>query len=202
MQRFFLFLPLMFMASGCHATPDQAPAPGQARQQATPDARAADVARINQAVPDALVTGVPAPAKPVAGGKVAGDDAAPDPFLVRAQGLLARARFSPGVADGRWGTNLRHAIAAYQTAHGLTDSGTLDNATWQALLAQPGASRPVARSYAITDADVAGPFAANVGEDFVKLAALPTGPGFASPLEALSERFHMSQALMLSLIHI
>jgi lipoprotein-anchoring transpeptidase ErfK/SrfK len=51
----------------------------------------------------------------------------------------------------------------------------------------------------VTPQDVAGPFSADVGEDFVKLAALPDGPQFTSPLEALAERFHMSQALLSAL---
>ncbi len=38
-----------------------------------------------------------------------------------------------------------------------------------------------------------------MGENFVKLAALPQGPQFATPLEALAERFHMSQALLKAL---
>lgn len=46
---------------------------------------------------------------------------------------------------------------------------------------------------------MAGPFAPDVGEDFVKLAALPEGPLYSSPLEALAARFHMSQALMQAL---
>ena len=197
MQRLFLLLPLIVAATGCDATPDQPAASASASAQpgvaATPDPRAADVARINQAAPDAAATGAPAEgARPDA-------NVAPDPFLIRAQALLARARFSPGVADGRWGTNLRHAITAYQTARGLPGSGVIDERTWQALQAEPGADRPVARSYVLTAAYVSGPFAADVGEDFVKLAALTDGPGFTSALEALAERFHMSQDLLKAL---
>jgi lipoprotein-anchoring transpeptidase ErfK/SrfK len=86
-------------------------------------------------------------------------------------------------------------LAAFRDAYGLKGRGGLDQETWEALV-QAAGEAPVARTYTITPEDVAGPFAANVGEDFVKLAALPDGPGFTSPLEALAERFHMSQALM------
>ncbi len=123
----------------------------------------------------------------------------PDPALIRGEVMLARARFSPGVIDGRDGTNLHHALAAYQAARGLAQSGAMDAATWRALLAEPGASRPVVEAYVVTAADMAGPFAPDVGEDFVKLAALPQGPLYSSPLEALAERFHMSQALLSAL---
>jgi lipoprotein-anchoring transpeptidase ErfK/SrfK len=119
--------------------------------------------------------------------------------VIRAEVLLARARFSPGVADGQFGTNFKHAIAAYQTAHDLPGNGTIDTATWQALLGEPGAGPQAVRDYVITPADIAGPFAPDVGEDFVKLAAQPTGPLFANPVEALAERFHMSQALLRAL---
>jgi lipoprotein-anchoring transpeptidase ErfK/SrfK len=53
--------------------------------------------------------------------------------------------------------------------------------------------------YTLTPQDVQGPFAPNVGEDFVKLAALPGGPQYGSSLEALAERFHMSQDLLTAL---
>ena len=121
---------------------------------------------------------------------------APDPVLIRAEVLLDRARFSPGVVDGKAGTNESHAIAAFQTHAGLPASGQLDAATWAALTRD---TAPVMQTYAITPADVAGPFAPDVGEDFVKLAAQPMGPQYATPLEELAERFHMSQTLLTAL---
>jgi lipoprotein-anchoring transpeptidase ErfK/SrfK len=114
-------------------------------------------------------------------------------LLIRVQALLARARFSPGAVDGRPGSNLAHVLTAYQISHGLKADGALDAATWSRLLHEPTAARPVARSYTITSQDVAGPFAPDVGEDLAKLAALPEGPQFSTPLETLAARFHMSR---------
>ncbi len=45
--------------------------------------------------------------------------------LIKAEVLLDRAHFSPGVIDGREGGNLQQALAAYQGAHGLKP-GPLD----------------------------------------------------------------------------
>lgn len=198
MKKELVLWPLTLLACACDNGPGQAA--GQAQQSsasaganATPaaDPRAGDLAKLNQALP--LPSGVaPAPAKP-------GGQTAPDPFIIRAEVLLARARFSPGVIDGKLGTNLRHAVAAFQSAHNLPDNGTIDGKTWQTLLAEAQAGRGVAQSYALTPQDVQGPYAENVGEDFVKLAALPGGPQYASPLEALAERFHMSQDLLKAL---
>ena len=125
-----------------------------------------------------------------------GRNPAPNPVIIREEVLLDRARFSPGEIDGKSGGNERHALAVYQAQAGLSPTGNLDTATWSRLTRDP---RPAAEIYALTPADVAGPFAPDVGEDFVKLAALPKGPLYSSPLEALAERFHMSQALLAGL---
>ena len=137
----------------------------------------------------------PAAASPVTKPKVT-SPATPDPVLIRAEVLLDRAGFSPGVIDGRPGSNLRKALAAFQQSVGGEGDGTLDQPTWNALTQN---TAPVVQTYVITAADVAGPFAPNVGEDFLKLAALPQGPQYSSPLEALAARFHMSQTLLQAL---
>lgn len=114
-------------------------------------------------------------------------------MLLRAQALLARARFSPGAIDGRAGSNLAHVVTAYQYARGLKPTKVIDQATWDRLAAEPSSARPVAKLYTITPQDLAGPFAPDVGSDLVKLAALPHGPLFTTPLEALAARFHMTE---------
>ena len=210
MQRSFILMPLALCAAGCNALNTSAPSDTRTQSVPAPQlppqlppvpaALLAEIVRVKQAVPDPVA---PDPAAPKsAAPKPAANIAAntpPNPFVIRAEVLLARARFSPGVVDGQFGSNFKHAVAAYQSARNLPVNGAVDPATWHALLAEPLAGGAVARTYAITAADVAGPFVPDVGEDFVKLAALPNGPQFNTALEALAERFHMSQTLLLTL---
>ncbi len=118
------------------------------------------------------------------------------PLLVKLEVLLDRAHFSPGPIDGRKGENLRNAISAFETAKGLPATGEMSATVLQALAsADPG---PVTQDYVITAEDEKGPFLAAVPSGFEALAKLKH-VGYATPLEALAEKFHMSQALLRAL---
>jgi lipoprotein-anchoring transpeptidase ErfK/SrfK len=117
-------------------------------------------------------------------------------YLTRAQVLLDRAHFSPGVIDGREGSNLTLAISAFQEARRLTVDGKLSPAVWDALVADAG---PALTDYVITPEDVAGPFTPDIPkDDYEAMAKLPA-LGYGSPLEALAEKFHMDEPLLQAL---
>lgn len=125
----------------------------------------------------------------------AGKDKEIDPALVKAQVLLDRARFSPGVIDGHDGENLRHAIEAFEGEHGLEPDGALDEVLWAKLNETSG--EPVVIEYAIKPEDVKGPFVEIPDglEDQARLDRL----GYASPEELLAEKFHMDVDLLKAL---
>jgi peptidoglycan hydrolase-like protein with peptidoglycan-binding domain len=117
------------------------------------------------------------------------------PLGVRLQMLLARAHFSPGEIDGKFGENAKKALRAYAEARQLSSVDRLTGEIWQRLR---GDDRPVLTDYDVTDKDVAGPFLAKLPakmEDMKHLGRLD----YTSAREELAERFHMSEQLLAAL---
>lgn len=105
------------------------------------------------------------------------------PGMLAIQVMLDRARFSPGEIDGRGGPNTTRAIDAFEKATRMTMAEAA---------ARPAVEATVA--YTITSDDEAGPFT-EVPADMMAKAKL-TRLAYASPVEALAERFHASPALL------
>jgi lipoprotein-anchoring transpeptidase ErfK/SrfK len=113
--------------------------------------------------------------------------------LIKAQVLLDRAGFSPGVIDGRAGGNFINAVRAFQGQNGLKESGDLDPPTWSTLVET--SAEPVLIAYAVTAEDVKGPFVAEVPDSFEKKAELKR-LAYTGAAELLAERFHMDEDLL------
>jgi lipoprotein-anchoring transpeptidase ErfK/SrfK len=114
--------------------------------------------------------------------------------VLATQVALDRSGFSPGEIDGRAGRNLQRALAAFQSSHQLPATGQLDDQTWKELAAAGGDVAPLV-DYAITDADIAGPFTPDIPRELPDQATLDA-LNYRTPLEALGERFHSSPALL------
>lgn len=170
--------------------------------QAAPPAAAKPAAPATPAAPAAAPAPAAPPAAPAAAAPVTSETAivvpaaidAPQRALIRLEVLLDRAHFSPGVIDGKDGSNLKLAEAAYRKAN---DAAGSDRAALTDKLAAADAE-PTVEHYTITDADVAGPFVEHLPKDMAELAKLAS-PAYANPVEELAERFHMDDALLTAL---
>lgn len=111
--------------------------------------------------------------------------------VVRAQVLLDRAHFSVGQIDGQLGNNMQSALKAFRMQRGLTPGTGIDKGVWQALDED---TAPALTTYAITAGDLKGPFE-KVPLDMMEQAKL-SYLGYASALDELSERFHISPELL------
>lgn len=109
--------------------------------------------------------------------------------------LLDRRGASPGVIDGRFGSNVDKAIVAYRSINSDNLKSTDAEGIKKALAASGG--DPFI-SYTLTAADVAGSFVASIPEDYGEKAKLEK-LSYTSVTEMLAERFHMDEAYLKSL---
>lgn len=115
------------------------------------------------------------------------------PIYARLHVLLNNAHTSPGAIDGTSGQNTKKAIAAFQVMNKLPNTGALDKATWDVLVATEKA--PAYVEYTITANDVKGPFADSIPSDYA-LQAKMKGLYYTSVSEMLGEKFHMDETFL------
>lgn len=116
--------------------------------------------------------------------------------LLQAQVALDRAGFSSGVLDGKDSDRWKAALRGFQSANGLTESGTLDAATKGALAKT--ADMPATRLVHIPEAFAQQTFIPNFPKDAADQAKLPA-LGYRNLMEALAERFHTTPETLIAL---
>lgn len=116
------------------------------------------------------------------------------PSVLRVQILLDRARFSPGIIDGRWGSNTEKAVYWLQRREGLRPTGRVDRATWQRLQQLAGAAPELVRTHTLTEDDVAGPFV-TLPEEYYDRRDMEC-QCYESLAEKLAETHHTSEDLL------
>ena len=211
----FAGIPLLLLASGCSDPGSKSKATAANGQAGTPIALAqipppsggeltpvSSPATDGDIRPDAPDPAIVQSASPLASAIDVADwkaepvtPAARKNALLRAEVLLARAKFSPGVIDGLDGENLKNAVSAFEMAHQLPVDGRMSPAVWAVLSKD---AQPALTDYVITPDDVKGPFLAKVPTDMAQMAKLPA-MSFTGPVQELAERFHMDPALLKSL---
>ena len=108
-------------------------------------------------------------------------------LILKIQALLNYNHHSVGAVDGRFGKNVVKALQVFQEKNGLQVTGDIDSETWNKLTEDSTINeQPVLVNYTLTDEDVT-------------LISNPKGQQFESVLEAVAEKFHMSQGLLLRL---
>lgn len=112
------------------------------------------------------------------------------PSVLRAQILLDRAGFAPGIIDGRWGDNVEKSVYWFQEAFGIAPTGVIDSLTYRRLRREAARPDTFIVTYRVTAEDIAGPFE-RIPSDIYEKAEMDA-MGYESFAEKLGEMFHAS----------
>ncbi len=110
-------------------------------------------------------------------------------MTIKLQALLDWNHASPGPIDGGWGMNSKKALINFQNMKGLTANGKMDQKTWDALIKNIPAKKPVLVTYTLTEEDVKTNFATTPSGSEAK--SKMKGLYYQDIKEMLGERFHM-----------
>jgi lipoprotein-anchoring transpeptidase ErfK/SrfK len=116
------------------------------------------------------------------------------PLAIKLQILLDRAHASPGIIDGREGKNVKNALRMFEERSNLPADGKLDPQVWELL---PHADDVLVR-YELEAEDLKGPFVEKIPTDYAEMAQMKR-LSYTSPVELLSEKFHIRPDLLKAL---
>jgi lipoprotein-anchoring transpeptidase ErfK/SrfK len=117
-------------------------------------------------------------------------------LAIKLQILLDRAHASPGIIDGREGKNLRNALRMFEERSALPLDGQLSSQLWDRL--RRGTTEDVLVRYELTADDLRGPFVEKIPTDYAEMAKMKR-LSYTSPIELLSEKFHIDPDLLKAL---
>lgn len=118
------------------------------------------------------------------------------PSALHVQILLDRARFSPGILDGKWGQNTDKAIYWFQHAYGLPPTGQMDSRTYDRLVSLTPEA-PLVKTFRVTPEVLEGPFV-DIPSDIYARSELDC-LCYESPAELVAERFHATREVLAQL---
>ena len=110
-------------------------------------------------------------------------------MTIKIQALLDWNHASPGPIDGGWGMNSKKALVNFQAMRGLPKTGKMDQKTWDALVKDIPATKPVLVTYTLTEDDLNTNFATTPSGSEAK--SKMKGLYYQDIKEMLGERFHM-----------
>ena len=128
-------------------------------------------------------------AKQVNGSKWSANMNVNSAMTIKLQALLDWNHASPGPIDGGWGMNSKKALVNFQNMKGLPATGKMDQKTWDALIKNIPANKPVLVTYTLTEDDVKTSFATTPSDSEAK--SKMKGLYYQDIKEMLGERFHM-----------